>query len=156
GLKPARARRPRRGVEPCPFCFAAGTEVELADGSGKPIETVQVDDVVLSAEGGAALDTRGDKELKPSHGKVRRLFSRIAPVVLEVRVGESEKITVTPDHEIWVEGEGWLPARELWVGAKLLARDGKAVTVENIRKREGEFRVYNFEVGDAHTYFVAK
>src|SRR5262249_19948132 len=133
-VRPAGARRPQRGAEPCPYCFAAGTEVELTDGSGKPIETVQVDDVVLSAEEVAALDTRGDKEPKPGHGKVSRLFSRIAPAVLDVSVGESEKITVTSDHEFWVMGEGWKSARELWVGAKLLTKSGKIVTVENIRR----------------------
>src|SRR5262249_16663448 len=114
------------------------------------------DDVVLGAEEVAALDTRGDKEPKPGRGKVSRLFSRIAPAVLDVSVGESEKITVTPDHEFWVMGEGWKSARELWVGAKLLTKSGKIVTVENIRRREGTFQVYNFEVSEAHTYFVGK
>jgi hypothetical protein len=111
-----------------------------------------VDELVLAA--GTAENGEPDRE-QTRKEKVKQLFTRVAPAVLDIAVG-GEKLTVTPEHEIWVEGEGWLPARELWVGAKLLTKDGKAVKVEYIGKREGEFRVYNFEVANAHTYFVGE
>jgi hypothetical protein len=146
-----RGRGNRSGTKPCPTCFVGGTEVQ-AESGGKPIETIQVDELVLAA------DTAENGE--PNRGqtrkeKVKQLFTRVAPAVLDI-AGGGEKLSVTPEHEIWVEGEGWLPARELWVGAKLLAKDGKSVKVEYIGKREGEFRVYNFEVANAHSYFVGR
>jgi hypothetical protein len=146
-----RGRGNRSGTKPCPTCFVGGTEVQ-AESGGKPIETIQVDELVLAA------DTAENGE--PNRGqtrreKVKQLFTRVAPAVLDISVG-GEKLSVTPEHEIWVEGEGWRPARELWVGARLLTKDGKSVKVEYIGKREGEFQVYNFEVANEHTYFVGR
>ena len=79
----------------------------------------------------------------------------MAPAVLDIAIG-TDKITVTPEHEFWVIGEGWKQAKELWVGAKLLTKDSKEVRIEWIGKRTGEFRVYNFSVTGTATYFVGK
>ena len=46
-------------------------------------------------------------------------------------------------------------AGELRRGSALLTKDGVVVHVDSIARREGKFKVYNFEVANAHTYYVA-
>jgi hypothetical protein len=52
-------------------------------------------------------------------------------------------------------GRGWTRAGELLAGDLLLTKDGRAVRVDLVGQRKGQFRVYNFEVAGAHTYYVS-
>jgi Pretoxin HINT domain len=76
-------------------------------------------------------------------------------IVLDIHAG-NEIITATPEHPFWVAGEGWLEAGHLVCGQQLRTKDGKLIRIESVQRREGRFRVYNFEVANAHTYFVGK
>lgn len=98
---------------------------------------------------------RSDADAQVVRQDVTRTFVRIAPVVLDIHVG-TETITATPEHPFWVVGAGWTAAGELRRGSALLTKDGVIVHVDYVAKREGAFRVYNFEVGDAHTYYVSQ
>jgi len=143
--KPPRARlkaKPAHGE-----CFVAGTKVQTAGGE-KRIEEVRAGDVVLSLnpeQGGAASLQRQE---------VTATFTRTVPVVLDVRVG-GETITATPEHPFWVVGRGWTPAGALLPGFELLTKGGRTARVESVVRREGRFKVYNFEVAGTHTYFVS-
>jgi len=53
-----------------------------------------------------------------------------------------------------VVGAGWTAAGELRRGSALLTKDGVVVHVDSVERRQGEFKVYNFEVAQSHTYFV--
>jgi RHS repeat-associated protein len=128
------------------FCFTAGTLVQTAEGE-RPIEEIKAGDVVLTAD-----PERGGV---PEWGKVTETFERTADGVLDVRAG-GQTITATPEHPFWVEGEGWTAAADLRPGDELLASGGGRVAVESIGRREGRFRVYNFEVENSHTYFVSR
>ena len=46
-------------------------------------------------------------------------------------------------------------AGELRRGSALLTKDGVVIHVDTIEKREGKFKVYNFEVEHTHTYYVS-
>jgi hypothetical protein len=52
-------------------------------------------------------------------------------------------------------GAGWTAAGELRRGSALLTKDGAIVHIDSVERRKGAFKVYNFEVGTAHTYFVS-
>jgi len=56
-----------------------------------------------------------------------------------------------------VEGEGWLPAKELQQGDLVRLQSGKSVPVENTELvvLGKPILVYNFRVADYHTYFVS-
>ncbi len=67
-----------------------------------------------------------------------------------------ETITATREHPFFVEGQGFVPAGGLAVGNAIVTRAGPALVVKSIqwqRRPEG-YTVYNFVVGDNHTYFV--
>jgi hypothetical protein len=46
-------------------------------------------------------------------------------------------------------------AGELLPGYELVTAGGGTARVESIGRREGRFKVYNFEVADSHTYFIS-
>jgi hypothetical protein len=130
-------------------CFIAGTLVKTATGE-KPIEEVQPGDVVLSFDP----ERRNASSEQLERQSVTRSFVRTAPVVLDIHVG-TETITATPEHPFWVIVAGWTAAGELRRGSALLTKDGVIVHIDYVVKREGAFNVYNFEVGNSHTYYVS-
>ena len=143
-LRLPRAPNPGRGP-----CFIAGTLVQTVDGE-KPIEEIRVGDRVLSSD-----PERPDAaKHKPEGQRVTRTFERTTSIVLDISFGDI-KITTTPEHPFWVVDEGWVRADSLHPGSQLLTTNGSAVCVETIKRREGEFKVYNFEVDEYHTYYVS-
>lgn len=87
-------------------CFAAGTPVLTARGE-VPIEQVEPGDLALTRSGyfpvAASAMTHPDAE------------------IWEVEFTDGRRIIATPDHPFWVEGEGFLPLRELTQSAILFA-----------------------------------
>lgn len=73
--------------------------------------------------------------------------------------GEStthDVMQVTPEHPIYVEGEGWLLAENLELGDRLRRADGgmaRVLAIDQIRLDTPQ-PVYNFTVKGPHTYFV--
>jgi len=130
-------------------CFVAGTLVKTSSGE-KRIEEVRTGDVVLSFDP----EHRDAAGAQTERQDVTRTFVRIAPVVLDIHVG-TETITATPEHPFWVIGAGWTAAGELRRGSALLTKDGVVVHVDYVECRQGAFQVYNFEVSNAHTYYVS-
>lgn len=130
-------------------CFVAGTQVQTAGGK-KRIEEVQAGDVVLSFDPERSNASSGEFERQ----SVTRTFVRTAPEVLDIHIG-TETITATPEHPFWVIGAGWTAAGELRRGSALLTKDGVIVHVDYVDHRHGSFQVYNFEVSNAHTYYVS-
>jgi RHS repeat-associated protein len=125
-------------------CFVAGTKVLTPVGK-KTIESLAVGDIVTSAD--PTLN-------KVANYKIKHHFIHTVPIVLEIDL-ESATITCSPEHPFWVVGQGWQEAEELKPGFLLLTKDGLAVPIISIRRREGCFTVYNIEVEEFHTYYVS-
>ena len=69
---------------------------------------------------------------------------------------DGEEIECTGEHPFYVEGKGFIPAKELKSGDKCLLSTGEGVTIEKVeveKLTEAE-TTYNFEVADFHTYYV--
>ena len=67
-------------------------------------------------------------------------------------------ISNTEEHPYWVVGKGWVEAKDLKIGDQVLLASGEKAAIENVTKEKLEtpVKVYNFEVADWHTYFVAE
>ena len=128
------------------LCFAAGTQVQMADGSTKPIEEVKEGDAVLSRD-----EASGKTEAK----KVKRLFERQADATLLLHFSNGETIETTKEHPFYVEHKGFVPAGELGIGTSIVTRAGPSVTLVSATPGKAQ-TVYNFEVEEFHTYFVGK
>jgi hypothetical protein len=71
--------------------------------------------------------------------------------------GTTQVLRTTDGHPFWVPDRGWVYAGELQPGAALLQPDRKlAVVVATLREEYPErIPIFNFEVEEYHTYFVA-
>jgi intein/homing endonuclease len=114
----------------------------------KNIEDIEVGDWVISDDP----ETEGGVVAK----QVTRTFERTDNNgIVDIEIGD-EVISTTGNHEFWLDGEGWVEAKDIEEGDLLWTEDGDFVAVDGIEKREGTFEVYNFEVDDFHTYFVSQ
>jgi hypothetical protein len=125
-------------------CFVAGIPLLTPDGA-KPIEQFVPGDLVLSR---AQHDVEGVVTPKV----VEEVFVHLGKVV-QVHIGE-QIIGTTAEHPFWVHGKGWLPARELVVGDRLVGHDGQTSVVAKVVDTDRWAIVYNLRVADSHTYFV--
>ena len=129
------------------LCFARGTRVLMADGTTKPIEEVKAGDQVLSRD-----ESSGKTEAK----KVKQTFKRQADATLVLHFSNGERIETTKEHPFYVEHKGFTPAGELGIGTSIVTRAGPSVTLVKVEVKNAATTVYNFEVEDAHSYFVGQ
>ena len=68
-----------------------------------------------------------------------------------------EEIICTAEHPFYVDGKGFVPARELKERDNLLLSDGSKAEIESLKTEHVEIpeTTYNFEVKDFHTYYVS-
>ncbi len=128
-------------------CFIAGTKVKTEDGY-KNIEEVEVGDKVLAYD---------EETGKQAYKEVVRLFRGKTDEWYHV-FAEGEEIVCTGGHRFYVEGKGFVEAKDLTEEDKLTLSDGRQVKIEKIEKEElakAETK-YNFEVKDFHTYYVTE
>ena len=134
-----------------PKCFKAGTLVACLDQAGKetlkPIEEIEVGDKVLAYD-----EETGEQGYK----EVVRLFRNKTQEWHHVFVN-GEEIVCTAEHPFYVDGKGFVPAKELKERDNLLLSDGSKVEIESLKTEHVEIpeTTYNFEVKDFHTYYVS-
>lgn len=124
-------------------CFTRYTEVETSEGV-KAIQDIQVGDSVLAFD-----DSTGRIAMKP----VTEVFRWVRDHMIEIFAPDN-RIETTEDHPYHTQ-RGWVKAKDLRRGDRMRLADGGALEVDSTRRRAGKYVVYNFEVGDWHTYFVA-
>ena len=127
-------------------CFVAGTAVLLADGTTEPIENIQSGDeiLVVSADG-----------LGSETATVQAVHEFMSDEIVVISFSDDEEpLSVTPEHPIWVYGEGWTPAGGIQAGDCLMDLHGDTVEVLSLSLVETQETVYNLTVGGSHTYYV--
>ena len=125
-------------------CFAAGTPL-LTPSGDRPIEQFVVGDAILSR-------LEGDPEAPFGVQIVEEVFVRDA-VIWRLLAG-GKQIETTGEHPFWVDGRGWVAARELQVGDRLRSHLGRTLAIDDIVETGERVTVYNLRVSDWHTYFV--
>ena len=136
----------------CRNSFVAGTLVLMADGTTKPIEELQLGELVVATD-----PTTGASS--PS-GVVATILGsgpkELVDITLDLGDGMGATVTATDNHPFWNHGDQqWQPADTLHVGDVLLAADGTTVTITGIGRRSVRLAaVYNLTIADIHTYHV--
>ena len=134
------------GAISSPYCFVAGTTVLAATGA-VAIETIQKGDQVWAWD-----EENGDVALK----EVVETYVNETDELVHVFVNGEEIIT-TPAHPFYSPVKGWTDAAHLRAGDILVLVNGEYVVVEKVQHEilEEPITVYNFQVEDYHTYYVA-
>jgi hypothetical protein len=124
-------------------CFVAGTLVWTQAGP-VAIEEITVGDLVLSQD-----PNSGEAAYRPV------LETTFGPTtgVVDVQIGD-ETFGVTRGHRFWVNGAGWVMAKQLELATPVHTLNGLA-EVRSVTKRE-TVDCYNLVVDDFHTYFVGE
>ncbi|MFY1830378.1 Hint domain-containing protein [Myxococcus fulvus] len=114
-------------------CLAAGTQIELAEGSATPIESVKIGDKVNHPERPAltVMDTAVGVETVP---------------MVRIRSEAGHSLLMTEMHPIQVMARGMVQARFLKQGDVVLTRKGPSKLVE-VRREPFAGKVYNVKVG---------
>ncbi|WP_405791084.1 polymorphic toxin-type HINT domain-containing protein [Streptomyces sp. NBC_00029] len=141
----------------CPIkrnSFPTGARVQMADGTSKVIEDVEVGDKVLATDPQtgtteaktvtATITTPDDKE-----------FTDLTLTDDANPRGPPVTLTSTSHHPHWSETRRqWLDAGEFAEGEQLRQPDGSTLTVQAIRSYPFAVTTYNLTVDDFHTYYV--
>ena len=127
-------------------CFAAGTLVQSEDGA-KAIEDISAGDKVWAWD-----EEMGDVAPK----EVVETYISQTDELIHVFVG-GEEIVTTPTHPFYSPIKGWTDAVKLRAGDILVLLNGQYVVVEKVQHEilEAPITVYNLQVEDYHTYYVA-
>lgn len=128
------------------ICFPAGTLVTMADGTTKVIETIAVNDVVVSySDVGVTQDV------------VLSLFSNSADTLYQIETA-TLSVKATADHPFYTPNQDMVSASELAIGDNIMVLDGDHLipdTITNISMVSGTVAVYNIEVDRNHTYIAS-
>ena len=127
-------------------CFIAGTLI-LTEKDEVQIEDIETGDYVYATD---------PESGESSYKRVVQTFERETYEIVKVTYG-GETITTTPTHPFYVPEKGWTEAIKLRAGDILVKNNGEYVVVEKVQHEilEAPITVYNFEVEDYHTYYVA-
>lgn len=121
-------------------CFPAGTLID-----GKPIETIQVGDMVTAFD-----ETDGSF----SKRRVVRLFRNPAPPVMVHLCAGKIEISSTVNHPFWTK-RGWVKAADVSEKDSVFSeRDGWVKVTSVTCELFSDGYVYNIEVDDLHTYIA--
>ncbi len=126
-------------------CFVAGTKVSTPKGLVN-IEDLKIGDTVYSYN-----EETGKVEEK----EILETYVNNANVIETITFENGEKVESTEVHQYYVVGKGWIQAKDLVEGDKVLTQDKTICkVVRNQIKRTEIIKVYNFNVSDNHNYFV--
>ena len=127
-------------------CFIAGTLVLTEDGP-KALESIHTGDYVWAWD-----ESAGDVALKQVIETYINETNELTHIIVN-----GEEIVCTPSHPFYAPQKGWTEACRLRAGDILVLVNGEYVVVEKVQHEllESPVKVYNFQVQDYHTYYVA-
>lgn len=133
-------------------CFPAGTKVLMADGSTKSIEDVKEGDEVLAADPSDGQPAGPHKVQELHENWTRRLIHIL--VRKDGDVGSGGEIQATGEHPFWTVNRGWVNAKDLVAGDRLLSPYGDEPVVVSITSAPTVTATYNLSIEGTHAFFV--
>ena len=125
----------------------AGTLVWMADGTTKPIEQVKLGESVLS---------KNEKTGEVAAKKVTNTSVRQNIWTRKLSFEGGAVLETTDEHPLYVEGSGFVKAKEVGIGSSIVTRAGPSAKVVAVEADVRQAKVYNFTVDAFHTYFVGQ
>ncbi len=141
--------------------FVAGTKV-YTDKGLKNIEEIKFNDIVLSWN---------EKTKKMEYNRVLDTYVRQAEAIYKIRYSNARLIETTDTHPFYIVGGStrsissgepgsptgkWVEAKDLRVGDRSALSNDQTLEIVSIEIDKRTETVYNFQVENAHTYFVSE
>jgi Pretoxin HINT domain len=137
------------GESACSHSFRGDTAVEMADGSRKPIEAIEMGDVVRATD-----PVAGTVFLRTVTFKHINLDFDLLDLFVDTPAGV-RVIHTTVHHRFWNDTNGtWVEAADLVAGSRLLSGDGEEVVIVRTDSIIGSAVMYDLTVDETHTYRV--
>ncbi|MFE6052470.1 polymorphic toxin-type HINT domain-containing protein [Kitasatospora sp. NPDC056446] len=135
-----------------PNSFPAGTQVVLADGTRRAIETLRIGDRVTATDP----DT-GRTYSRAVEDVIRTPEDReFTDITVRGTDGTVGSITATDVHPFWTENtRTWVKAADLTAGDQLRTPAGDRASILAVNHRTAPQPAYNITVTDLHSYYVA-
>ncbi|MFC9692915.1 RHS repeat-associated core domain-containing protein [Kribbella sp. NPDC056951] len=148
----------RTMADSCPLrnSFIAGTLVQLANGKQKPIDRLQVGDLVMAADPATGkVSAQAVVGTIVGHGVKELVELKLTTTDAAGRQSMST-LTATDGHPFYIPSAGrWVDASMLRAGDELVALDrSQRVAVVDARAYQFATSVYNLSVKTAHNYYV--
>lgn len=110
------------------------------------IEDIKVNDYVL---------TKDDRTKKLHYKPVTELFLNKVELLFEIEFNNGNLIQTTWNHPFWIDGKGWIEAKDIKLEDRTIQISGESLSVISIKQVSvPSTNVYNFEVDETHSYFV--
>ena len=134
---------PGGGIPPGsgPGCFLSGTLITMANGTQKPIEEIQVGDIVLAFN-------ENTGQIEPD--TTTEVFSNLKE---DTYLIINRALKVTSFHPVLSKGK-WVKIKDLEIGDTLTNTQGEEVAIFDIVEVKESVEVYNFETNPLHTYIA--
>jgi len=149
---PPKPKSPPRPINPCPIpssrvCFVGETLVAV-EGAWRAIDEITVGDCIT------IFDIDGKRSMR---GRVRAAqCSGSADELVEIAFA-GERVVCTPNHPFATAQRGWLAARDLVAGERLVTTTGATVPVESVQRFRPEHPVPVYDLKTPNgTYFVGR
>ena len=125
--------------------FEPGTLV-WSEGGKVPIEQLLVGDKV---------ESRHQDMYTDSIEEIIKLHSRTSPNSLTLVLEGYERINITPEHPVWVQGKGWTRVMDVQRGEIVATAEGDRIVLGSL-PHERPTPVRNLTINETHTYFVGE
>ncbi|MBO9586636.1 MAG: hypothetical protein J7574_20915 [Flavobacterium sp.] len=145
-------------------CFVEGTLITLPDGSQKPIETLQVNDLLLSSKIDTLNDTNDVTKLYKwscDYLMEKRITAPITNIKPEIAhktiILNNGLLEATPFHSQLVQRDGlwkFIPIGEVVVGDNLYGLSKEIIPVISVSVNLEERKIYPLTLSPSHTYFA--
>jgi hypothetical protein len=126
-------------------CFTEDTLVECVGGALRPIGMLSAGDLVLARH-----EDTADTSLRA----VTRHWVHEQKPTVRMQLESGETLHTTPAHRFFSEQRGFVSARELNSGERVLTASGQHVAVISIEPEKTLSTVYNLSVDAFQTFFV--
>jgi hypothetical protein len=140
------------------YCFRAGTQVLLPDGSSKNIESIVLGEMVLA-------HSQDDQDHKNNLKNPEFLSAQVVDVIShegehvmhKLELENGNVLEATAEHPIWIVGLGWTPIRKVEIGQVVYkVIEGQLAPLAVVKKSNYGFSgtVYNLTVDGVHNFFA--
>ena len=120
--------------------------------AGTPIWTPNGQVSIESILKGSIVNSRDENNFSNNPQSVLALHSRTAKGYHRIKT-EKGTIEATPEHPFWVQGKGWVEAKDIEWEDPIATIDGDVISYQNDFINES-IKVYNFSVDKTHNYFA--